>query len=131
MVDGKCDRSDPENWGAPDDPTSPCFDYFPVIYARGALAIRGNFSGQAIVLTDDDLDIAGPFDFYGIALVRDDLLLGSGVNFIGTAVVTERVELSGNRSRLQLSRCVATRAARFSSLARGRLLEQRAWVELF
>jgi hypothetical protein len=47
-----CDKSHPHNWGSP-DPNDPCFDYFPIIVARGNFAMEASY-GQAVVILDYD-----------------------------------------------------------------------------
>jgi hypothetical protein len=131
VVDGKCDRSDPMNWGAPLSPTSPCFDYFPIIHVTRDLELTGDGAAQGILLVDRDLYMNGPFEFYGIALVKDDLHMGGPVDFYGGAYVRDDVWFSGATPRFWLSRCATERAERLSGLTRPRLLSRRAWVDLF
>lgn len=131
VVNGECDTSDPLNLGAPTDPSSPCFDYFPIIHVTGHLSVTGTGVGQGILLVDRDLQITGPFEFYGIALVSDDLLMGGPVDYYGVVHVADDVWFSGATPRFFLSQCAAQRAQRLSSLAYPRLISPRAWVELF
>lgn len=131
VVDGKCDRSDPMNWGAPSNPTSPCFDYFPIIHVKRDLELTGSGAAQGILLVDRDLYMNGPFEFYGIVLVKDDLHMGGPVDFYGGAYVRDDVWFNGATPRFWLSRCATERAERLSGLTRPRLLSRRAWVDLF
>lgn len=50
--DGSCDTSHPYNWGS-DDPSDPCFDYFPVILIKGEVALEELY-GQAIFILEWD-----------------------------------------------------------------------------
>ena len=133
--DGKCDTSNPQNWGAPEDPSHPCFNYFPIIHVTGNLHLLGNKSAQGILLVGDnaeaDLTMTGPFDFYGLVLVRDDLIMTGPVRLYGGALVVDDVHMNGVRPKLQYSTCAIDRALRLSKLARPKLLTERAWVELF
>lgn len=131
VVGGKCDRSNPLNWGAPSSPSSPCFNYFPIIHVTGDLSLTGNGEAQGILLVDRYLTINGPFKFYGIALVKRDLIMGGSVDFYGGAVVGDDVRFNGATPRFWLSRCATERAERLSKLTRPRLISRRAWVELF
>lgn len=132
---GKCDRSDPDNWGAPEDPSHPCFNYFPIIHVTGSLSLVGNGSAQGILLVGvesfADLQISGPFDFYGLAFVKDDMEMKGPVRFFGGAVVAEDVRMQNVRPRFRYSRCAIQRALRLSRLAYPELLPARAWMELF
>jgi hypothetical protein len=131
VIDGKCNRSDPLNWGAPTSPSHPCFDYFPIIHVKGDLTLMGSGYAQAILLVDRDLYVNGPFEFYGIALVKDDLFMSGAVDFYGGAYVKDDVWFNGATPRFWLSRCAAERAERLSKLTRPQLLTRRAWVQLF
>ena len=131
VVDGACDTSSPLNWGAPNDPSSPCFNYFPIIHVNGSIDLTGSGGGQGILLVDEDLKMNGPFEFYGIAMVKDDLSLGGPVDYYGAAYVGDDMFISGATPRFWYSSCAAQRAVQLSKLARPQLLPQRAWVELF
>jgi hypothetical protein len=130
-VGGKCNRSDPLNWGAPQNPGSPCFDYFPIIHVTHDLYLTGAGAAQGILLVDNDLYISGPFEFYGIALVKDDLDMGGPVDVYGGMYVRDDVWFNGATPRFWLSRCASERAERLSKISRPRLLSNRAWVDLF
>ena len=131
VVDGECDTSNPLNWGAPNDPSSPCFNYFPIIHVNGSINLTGSGGGQGILLVDEDLKMNGPFEFYGILMVKDDLSLGGPVDYYGAAYVGDDMFISGATPRFWYSGCAAQRAVHLSKLARPQLLPQRAWVELF
>lgn len=131
VVDGKCDKSSPLNWGAPNDPSSPCFKYFPIIHVNGSITLSGSGGAQGILLADEDLKMNGPFEFYGIIMVKDDLSLGGPVDYYGGAYVGGDMFISGATPRFWYSSCAAQRAVHLSKLARPRLLPQRAWIELF
>ncbi|MGD8699858.1 MAG: hypothetical protein PVJ43_11235 [Gemmatimonadales bacterium] len=131
VVNGDCDKSSSLNWGAPSDPNSPCFDYFPIIHVNGSIDLTGSGGGQGILLVDEDLKMNGPFEFYGIVMVKDDLTLGGPVDYYGAAYVGDDMFISGATPRFWYSSCAAQRAVYLSKLGRPRLLPQRAWVELF
>lgn len=134
---GKCNRDDPGNWGAPEDPSHPCFNYFPIVHVTGNLRLVGAGSAQGILLVggsvdnDSDARFSGPFDFYGIILTKDDLEFDGMGNLYGAAFVAEDLEMVNVKPRVYYSRCAVMRALRLSNLTRPRLLPRRAWVELF
>ncbi len=129
-ANGECDTSDPYNWGAPDSPGDPCFDYFPVIHVNGTITIT-NGSGQGIFLIENELHMIGPADFFGIALIRNDFVHQGPSAFYGMAWVADDIEFQGTIPRVYLSRCAAERAILESSLTSPRPVRPRSWVELF
>ncbi len=131
LVDGKCDKSNPNNWGAPEDPNHPCFNYFPIIHSKDDIRLIGAGAAQGILLIDDDLFMNGPFRFYGIAFIKDDFHLDGTVDFYGGAYVADNVWFDGATPRFWYSRCAIERAERFSKITLPRLVSPRAWVELF
>ncbi len=92
-----CDTSTPLNWGS-DDPSDPCFDYFPVILIRGEVDVH-NMYGQAVVILDYGIDpVSGAkygaeFDiengavFNGIVLGKGCLEIEDGGVFHGAVFV--------------------------------------------
>jgi hypothetical protein len=55
--DGSCNTSDPYNWGS-NDPSDPCFNYFPIILVRGDFSIEASY-GQATFILDYYIDGGG------------------------------------------------------------------------
>ena len=111
---GACLTSAPGNWGAPTDPTSPCFNYFPIIYFTGDAQFTGG-AGQGILLVEGDLKVTGGFEFYGPVFVKGTLTtMGSGGHFWG-GVVAANADLNdlntvlGN-AVITYSSCAVTRA---------------------
>ena len=47
------------NWGAPTVKTSPCFNYFPIIYHYGRPQLSGSGAGQGILLVEGNLTVTG------------------------------------------------------------------------
>lgn len=87
---GTCDTSVMSNWGAPTDPTHPCFDYFPIIHMKnGRIKTANGSSGQGILLVDfngagkGDLEMENGYTFYGLILVKGEFELETGA--AGTA----------------------------------------------
>ncbi len=68
VAGGLCDTAAPGNWGAPDDPASPCFGFLPLIFAPGDLTITGG-SGQGILVVGGRLTVAAGVQFRGAVLV--------------------------------------------------------------
>ncbi len=72
-----CDTSVIDNWGAPEDPTHPCFDHFPIIYAVDDFKVTLS-SGQGILLTDGDAQFENGFNFYGLVMARNSIQVEQG-----------------------------------------------------
>lgn len=128
---GACDGSNPTNWGEPDDPGHPCFDYFPIIHVTDTLFLEGSGSAQGILLVEDGIKFNGPYEFYGIAISRGVMEMGGPTDFWGGAIVTGNMRFNGATPRFWVSQCAVARAQRLSKLGRPRLVAPRSWVELF
>ena len=131
---GGCDREAVANWGAPDDPASPCSGYFPIIHHTGGLALTGGV-GQGILLVDGDLDVSGGFEFYGPVFVRGRLTTrGEGARFWGGVVVADphgRPSTLAGPTTIMYSSCAIERAIlQNPTLIRVRPLAIRSWVDL-
>ncbi len=72
-----CDTSVVDNWGAPEDPTHPCFDHFPIIYVEDAFKVTLS-SGQGILLTDGDAQFENGFTFYGLVMAKNSIQVEQG-----------------------------------------------------
>lgn len=79
---GECDTSHPLNFGS-DDPSSPCYDYFPIILVRGDVDLQDtDMSGlegyvQGLFILDVDIDGTGSeLDIEGIRF--NGLVIGKG-----------------------------------------------------
>lgn len=128
-----CNKNDPNNFGAPNDPTHPCHDYFPVIHAPGNLQLNtGN--GQGILIVDGDLELAGHVNFFGVVIVRGSFRIrgtGQGTGKIsgtvialgGGAIDTESTTLGD--AQVSYDSCSIDRA--LGSLA-VRPFSDRAWI---
>lgn len=133
-ANGACLTSDDQNWGAPTLPASACWDYLPVIHARGNLRIDARGQGQGILLVDGDLNVTNTFDFYGIVVVKGQATLRGGATVTGGLVAVNRANGSGqslirDESSIRYSACAASRAsARLGGGARP--LAGRHWFEV-
>lgn len=130
---GECDTSDNQNWGAPLDPVSACWDYLPVIHATGDLEIDAHGEGQGTLLVDGDLTITGAFDFYGIVVVKGELVMGGSATITGTLLVGNGPSGSGSSeirddAAVQYSSCATARVAGRAGGAR--FLAGRHWFEV-
>ena len=117
---GDCVTSVSSNWGAPTDPSSPCFDFFPIIHFNGSGVQRfsGCGNGQGIILVENgnmELEgLCGAFNFYGIIITRvhgggEGLeIADTDFNMLGAVIVTTDVALDGGNIRY--SQCVIQRA---------------------
>ncbi len=134
VLNGVCQTSALNNWGAPTDPTSPCFNYFPIIYFPGSLSLSGGI-GQGILLVGGDLSVQGNAEFYGPVYVKGTLTTtGSGGHFWG-GVVAGNADLSTNtvlgNAVITFSSCAVQRAIDNNpSLTKLRPLGERSWVDL-
>lgn len=132
----RCDASVQSNWGAPADPLSPCFNYFPIIYKQGDLSLSGTGEGQGILLVEGNLQAQGRIDFYGPVLVTGEVdIRGTGssaTKFYG-GVIAQDVSLDDSRlsgnATVNYSSCAVHRALRGSAIIA--TLAERSWVQLY
>ncbi len=144
VTGGVCDTSVSSNWGAPTDPSSPCFDFFPIIHFNGSGVQRfsGCGDGQGIILVENgnmEMEgLCGPFNFYGIIITK---LNGGGsgleiadtdFNMLGAIIVTTSTELDGGDIRY--SQCVVARALAANGMGAtaggGGSASERAWRQV-
>jgi hypothetical protein len=132
----KCDASVESNWGAPTVSTSPCFNYFPIVYHYGDLSISGSGEGQGILLVEGDLNVQGRIDFYGPVIVTGGVnVRGTGsddVKFYG-GILAQNVTLDDSRltgnATVNYSSCAIKRALQGSAVPTP--LSERSWVQLY
>jgi hypothetical protein len=132
----KCDASVQSNWGAPTVPTSPCFNYFPIVYHYGDLSISGSGEGQGILLVEGNLNVQGRVDFYGPVIVTGGVdVRGTGsddVKFYG-GIMAQNVTLDDSRltgnATVNYSSCAIKRALQGSAVPTP--LSERSWVQLY
>lgn len=132
----KCDASVQSNWGAPTVPTSPCFNYFPIVYHYGDLSISGSGEGQGILLVEGNLDVQGRIDFYGPVIVTGGVnVRGTGsddVKFYG-GILAQNVTLDDSRltgnATVNYSSCAIRRALQGTAIPTP--LSERSWVQLY
>ncbi len=132
----KCDISVLSNWGAPTVPTSPCFNYFPIVYHYGDLSISGSGEGQGILLVEGNLQVQGRVDFYGPVIVTGGVdVRGTGsddVKFYG-GIMAQNVTLDDSRltgnATVNYSSCAIKRALQGSAVPTA--LDERSWVQLY
>ncbi len=135
-VPPKCNTSVQNNWGAPLDPASPCFDHFPIIYHYGDLSISGSGAGQGILLVEGTLSVQGRVSFFGPVIATgavnvrgtgsDDVKFYGGI--IASDVQLDDSRLSGNATVLYSS-CANQRALQGSGIVSR--LSERGWVQLY
>lgn len=145
VTGGVCDASVLDNWGAPTDPTHPCFDYFPIIHVENARVFGPGRSGQGILLVDCtaagqcDLELENGFTFYGLILVKGEFELETGAagtfpSHVYGAVIADNYGLPTKTSKIwtgstvRYSSCVLQRIGAGSG-SLGPLVS-RAWGEL-
>jgi hypothetical protein len=134
---GVCSTGVNLNWGAPENQSHACRDFFPIIHARGNL-ILSNGTGQGILLVDGDLSLTGNFRFYGITIVRGTLnTTGTGNHMSGTTLVMSGggsvgdPSMSAGNSTLQYSSCAVNRAASMTqNFMYAAPVAYRSWIDL-
>jgi hypothetical protein len=132
----RCNTAVQNNWGAPLDKTSPCFNYFPIIYHYGDLSISGAGSGQGILLVEGNLNVQGQISFFGPVIATGSVdVRGTGtddVKFYG-GIIASDVQLDDNRlsgnATVLYSSCANHRALQGSGVITP--LAQRGWVQLY
>jgi hypothetical protein len=132
----RCDASIQSNWGAPTDPDSPCFNYFPIIYHYGNLSLSGSGAGQGILLVEGNLSAQGRIDFYGPVIVTGEVnVRGTGsddVKFYG-GIIAQNVALDDNRltgnATVNYSSCAIRRALNGSASLIP--LSERSWAQVY
>ncbi len=129
-----CNTSVQDNWGDPMvPPTVPgCANYFPVIHVEGDLNATGGY-GQGILLVDGNLSVQGGWQFFGPVIVKGTVTTqGTGGHFNG-GVLAANMNLQQDvvlgSAVVTYSSCIITKALQANSP--GRLLKQRAWMDLF
>jgi hypothetical protein len=131
-----CNTMVQNNWGAPLDPASPCFNYFPIIYHYGNLSISGSGAGQGILLVEGSLNVQGQVSFFGPVIATGAVnVRGTGtddVKFYG-GIIASDVQLDDNRlsgnATVLYSSCANRRALQGSGVVTR--LSQRGWVQLY
>jgi hypothetical protein len=131
-----CDAAVQSNWGAPVDNTSPCFNYFPIIYHYGDLSLSGQGLGQGILLVEGNLNVQGQISFFGPVIVTGSVdVRGTGsddVKFYG-GIIASDVQLDDNRlngnATVLYSSCANRRALQGSAVITR--LSERGWVQLY
>jgi hypothetical protein len=131
-----CKTTVQNNWGAPLDNTSPCFNYFPIIYHYGDLSISGSGAGQGILLVEGNLNVQGQVSFFGPVIATGSVnVRGTGsddVKFYGGLIASDvqldDSRLNGNATVLYSS-CANRRALQGSGVVTR--LSERGWVQLY
>lgn len=134
---GLCNTATTNNWGEPRYNNHACFNYFPIIHARGDLKINATNAGQGILLVEGDLDLTGGFTFYGVVVTKGALkVTGTGGHVNGTTIAFGGGDLStvnttrGN-SLLQYSSCAIQRAVlNNAALTRVVPIPHRSWLDV-
>lgn len=145
---GVCTTAVKSNWGQPTIPSDPCFDYFPIIWAKdptatasspgtGTFHISSNGVGQGVLLVDGDLQLDGGFQFYGVVLVKgtfrtegqgghvNGVLLSYGGGDIGST------STAVGKSTVQFNSCAIDRAVYGNiQLSRSVPIADRSWIDL-
>jgi hypothetical protein len=132
-----CNTASTSNWGNPTSTTSPCRNYFPIIYAQGNLSISANGSGQGILLVEGELRITSQFDFYGPVVVKGTMDVGAGgatitgsVFAFGGGTIGADNNIAGS-TVVHYSSCSISRAIYGATgLSRGVAVKNRSFLDL-
>ena len=124
---GACDTSASTNWGAPEDPSHPCFDYFPVIHSPGPLVAKGDVVGQGILIVDGELTVEEGFEFYGVIIAKQEVQLKGGARIYGGLIVGGELQTEPG-DYIRWSQCAVGRA--LNSLTLIGLLAGRHWFQV-
>lgn len=109
----QCDKTNTSNWGEPTIATHACFNYFPIIWARGNLSIQSNGHGQGLLLVDGDLSIQGSFAFFGPIVVRGSINVEGTADIFGSVIA-----YGGGDSQISIgSSTIGTSIVKYSSCA--------------
>ncbi len=131
LAGGVCDTAPWDNWGAPEDPSSPCFDYLPIIHRPGPLTLTsGTGVGQGILLVDGELTIEGDFHFYGLVIVKGEIQMKGDVEITGAVIAGAQLQ-SEPGDLIQYSQCAVARALAGGAGSTAAPLRSRAWLQLF
>jgi hypothetical protein len=124
-----CDATAPTNWGAPLNPAHPCADYFPLIFAPGALHIRAG-SGQGILVVGGDLTLDPGASFYGAILVLGRIDAAAAT--IHGAIRTGAGAVTPTNATIHYNACTLWRAfTRSPALRRAHRPPGRWWLPSF
>jgi hypothetical protein len=146
---GVCDKTkvgtSAPNWGEPE--RSPpwtgnpavvpaCYDYFPIIWAKGKFQFSGG-RGQGIMLVDGDFVASGGAEFKGLVIVKGAMTTsGGGLKLQGALFTmgntTTQNVMSGS-TIIQFSSCaLATVWQQALGLGSGAVpVVQRAWADMY
>lgn len=129
-VSGICQVALANNWGDPLDPSGPCGNYFPIIYAPGDVTLSGGW-GQGILLVDGDLTINGPVTFYGAVMVKGSVQLSNGDIVGGLSIngLSGTASVISGSATVTHSRCVLDRVA--TGAVPPMPLGERNWIQLY
>ena len=140
VAGGKCNYSPPENWGS-DDPSNPCFDYFPIILLDGDTQFKDKGYGQGIMLVEGSLkfNAADRMTFNGLILVKGCILVKDadirgaiavdGQPGCGDGDFNDGIIVSDD-TNVNWSSCAVNRVQVLSGLAKVEPLSQRSFVEV-
>ena len=132
VAGGACATGVATNWGDPTTPTSPCFNYFPIIWVEGDAYINQD-RGQGVLIVNGNLDVQGGFNFYGPVIVKKTVnTQGTGGHFNG-GVIAANVNLDQSvvlgDAVINYSSCALIRALTASASAT--TMRERSWVNLY
>ncbi len=131
VAGGVCDTAPWDNWGAPEDPSSPCFDYFPILHRPGPLTLTsGTGVGQGILLVDGELTIEGDFHFYGLVIVKGEIQMKGDVQITGAVIAGAQLQ-SEPGDLIQYSQCAVARALAGGAGSTAAPLRSRGWLQMF
>jgi hypothetical protein len=132
----QCNKTDQNNWGAPTNALHACFNYFPIIHAKGDLSIQSNGRGQGLLLVDGNLDIQGQFAFYGPIVVRGIISVAGTADIFGSVIAYGGGNINSDNSTIgtsvvKYSSCAIKRATQgLEGLQVGVPIRNRAFMDV-
>jgi hypothetical protein len=96
LANGKCDTSDPLNWGS-SIPGDPCFDYWPIVLLKGDVAIQSGYGHALVILDWNEMTFIGTELDLEFGMRLDGIILGKGcIEIQGGSVMHGSVFADGN-----------------------------------
>ena len=133
VVGGRCEAGTDTNWGEPaagPGSIAECFDFLPILYAPGDLALAGG-RGQGLLLVRGDLDLSAGVEFTGVIVVLGRVTTsGTGGRVTGSLLIGgAATSVLGSGSSISYSSCAVRRALQANGLPRR--LAERSWAQLY
>lgn len=121
---GGCDVTVSGNWGDPETPAAPCWNWFPLVAAAAGSRITSG-AGQGMLVAPHGIEFAGEARFYGVIVARGPVVLRDHARVVGAVYSDSGAVLLGG-TRIERSDCAARMA--LSASARNYRPLPRRWL---